>query len=399
MKHLYDIKPISNHTAKQIVIQYHYLKRTCPATESFGLYLKTTNELVGVIIYGNSASTTLRKGVCGIEYQHDVYELTRLWLKDNLIKNTASYFISATVNQVKKPIIITYADPSQGHLGTIYQACNWIYTGLSSKFVDPVLKNNPNAHHSSFAKNMTNEDIKNVYGDEVEFKKRVRKHRYVYFQPHKKHLLMKKLNYKIHPYPKKIEGHVNPLTQTRCKICQIVKNNDQFELLKQLYKGKQYRRKQCFECYKTKKNRQEIKDRNNAKRRTDEFREQRNAFRRTDKGREQNRKYDTTARQNNPLIKVKQNLRNRLRIALRVKKWFKTTKFYEYIGCTQDELKQHLESKFTEGMTWENYGKWEIDHIIPLSSAVDINQMMTLSHYSNLQPLWKKDNIIKSNKY
>ena len=69
------------------------------------------------------------------------------------------------------------------------------------------------------------------------------------------------------------------------------------------------------------------------------------------------------------------------------------------LGCTIPELKQYLESKFQEGMTWENWGVhgWHIDHIIPLSSF-DLTcreQFLKVCHYTNLQPLWAKDNLSK----
>ena len=82
-------------------------------------------------------------------------------------------------------------------------------------------------------------------------------------------------------------------------------------------------------------------------------------------------------------------LRNRLYYALKNKNWKKNTKFSKYIGCDRDELIQHLECQFKKGMTWENYGEWEIDHIIPLSSASTKIEMEKLSHYTNLQPMWR----------
>jgi len=57
-----------------------------------------------------------------------------------------------------------------------------------------------------------------------------------------------------------------------------------------------------------------------------------------------------------------------------------------------------IESKFTDNMTWENHGKWHIDHIVPISSAITMAELEKLFHYSNLQPLWAKDNLAKSDK-
>lgn len=95
--------------------------------------------------------------------------------------------------------------------------------------------------------------------------------------------------------------------------------------------------------------------------------------------------------------KLTRRLRNRLYYALKKKSWKKDTHFSKYIGCSLEELKQHLQSQFIENMNWNNYGLWEIDHLIPLSSANSPEELYKLCHYTNLQPLWAKDNRIKSN--
>lgn len=96
--------------------------------------------------------------------------------------------------------------------------------------------------------------------------------------------------------------------------------------------------------------------------------------------------------------KLRRRLRNRLYYALKKKEWKKTTHFSEYIGCTREYLINHLQIQFKDGMTWDNYGKWEIDHIIPLSIANTPEELYKLCHYTNLQPLWKAENAAKSNK-
>ena len=70
------------------------------------------------------------------------------------------------------------------------------------------------------------------------------------------------------------------------------------------------------------------------------------------------------------------------------------------VGCSQEFLKQYLEKKFKKGMTWKNHSNkgWHIDHIKPLSLAKNSLDMKKLMHYSNLQPMWAKDNLRK-NKY
>ena len=70
----------------------------------------------------------------------------------------------------------------------------------------------------------------------------------------------------------------------------------------------------------------------------------------------------------------------------------------EILGYTHEELKFNLESKLKDGMTWENYGKWEIDHIKPVSAFDIINTHSSIINaLDNLQPLWKEENIKKSN--
>jgi hypothetical protein len=76
----------------------------------------------------------------------------------------------------------------------------------------------------------------------------------------------------------------------------------------------------------------------------------------------------------------------------------KKNRTFEIVGCTPQQLKEHLESQFTGGMTWENRSEWHIDHIIPLSSAKTEEELYKLCHYTNLQPLWAEENLKKSNK-
>ena len=69
------------------------------------------------------------------------------------------------------------------------------------------------------------------------------------------------------------------------------------------------------------------------------------------------------------------------------------------LGIDLGGFQAYIESKFQEGMTWENYGQWHIDHIKPLSLATTEQEVVELNHYTNLQPLWAIDNLKKSNKY
>lgn len=95
--------------------------------------------------------------------------------------------------------------------------------------------------------------------------------------------------------------------------------------------------------------------------------------------------------------KLTRNLRNRLYYALKNKNWKKDTHFTSYIGCTKEDLVMYLESRFQNGMSWDNYGDWHIDHRVPLSSARSTDEMYKMCHYTNLYPMWAEDNIRKSN--
>lgn len=101
---------------------------------------------------------------------------------------------------------------------------------------------------------------------------------------------------------------------------------------------------------------------------------------------------------NDILFKLKHNLRSRLTTFLKTNKGLQKSSFGDYIGCTQVELKAHLEKQFKPEMSWDNYGKWHIDHIIPLSLAKTEIELHKLCNYNNLQPLWAAENIKKGNR-
>lgn len=73
----------------------------------------------------------------------------------------------------------------------------------------------------------------------------------------------------------------------------------------------------------------------------------------------------------------------------------KGTKTAKLIGCSWDFLQSHIESQFTKGMNWDNRTEWHIDHIVPLASAATEADAVALCHFSNLRPMWARDNKIK----
>jgi hypothetical protein len=65
------------------------------------------------------------------------------------------------------------------------------------------------------------------------------------------------------------------------------------------------------------------------------------------------------------------------------------------VGCDHPELRDHIANQFRTGMSWERYRQWEVDHIMPLSSARTLGELIELCHYRNLQPLWRSENLRK----
>jgi NOL1/NOP2/fmu family ribosome biogenesis protein len=126
-----------------------------------------------------------------------------------------------------------------------------------------------------------------------------------------------------------------------------------------------------------------------------------------EKGRQLATDYKRNRRRIDPLYKLASSLRGLVAGAFRSKGYTKSTQTHIIIGCSFNEFKLHLESKFETWMKWENHGKyngefnygWDIDHVIPLSTAKTEDDLIKLNHYTNLQPLCGKVNrYIKRNK-
>jgi len=104
--------------------------------------------------------------------------------------------------------------------------------------------------------------------------------------------------------------------------------------------------------------------------------------------------YQKQRKKEDILFRLKTNIRTSVNRYLK----YRSKHTFDIVGCTPQFLKEHLESQFIDGMTWENRSEWHIDHIIPLSSAKTEDEVYMLCHYKNLQPLWAEDNLKKSNK-
>lgn len=111
----------------------------------------------------------------------------------------------------------------------------------------------------------------------------------------------------------------------------------------------------------------------------------------------QTTQYQQNRKKLDPAFKIEKNLRSRLYSALMSQSTKKSKTTMELTGCSREFLKQYLESQFTEGMCWENYGQWHIDHILPCCSfkLEQEEDQKKCFNYKNLQPLWGKENLKK----
>ena len=182
------VLPINNFEAEPWLLEKHYAKRMCSISFAFGLYIE--EQLVGVVTYGMPASPNLCMGVCGLDYKDKVLELNRLCLNDG-VKNGASFLVSKSLQMLPKPtIVVSYADTAMGHVGYIYQASNFLFTGTTKERTDMAGEDGKHSRHS--------------FGNSEIRVNRSAKHRYVYFVGSKtqKTNLLKRLNYEVLPYPK-----------------------------------------------------------------------------------------------------------------------------------------------------------------------------------------------------
>tara|TARA_B110000240_G_C13406404_1_gene413293 strand:+ start:64 stop:1056 length:993 start_codon:yes stop_codon:yes gene_type:complete len=111
------------------------------------------------------------------------------------------------------------------------------------------------------------------------------------------------------------------------------------------------------------------------------------------------KKRNKERRKTDHLYKLRNDISTLIRMTFKYNGYKKNTKSAKILGCSFEELKYHLEKQFTEGMSWDNRGKWQIDHIIPVASAINEEELFKLNHYTNLQPMWGKENIKKSDNF
>ena len=186
------VRRITYEETKPFLLAIHYARRMPCITDAFGLFVR--GGLVGVITYGIPASYHLCIGIAGKENKDRVKELNRLCLLPEYNgNNNASYLVSHSLKMLDNgTFVVSYADTAWGHQGYIYQATNFLYTGLSAKRNDTYQPNG--LHPRAYDKN-NHSDLKQT---------RSQKHRYIYLVGDKrtKKVMLSQLKYKLQPYPK-----------------------------------------------------------------------------------------------------------------------------------------------------------------------------------------------------
>ena len=227
------VRKIEKKVAKKMIVENHYSHAWTSCRYALGIFYITDNshilfdenkeKLIGVAIYGYPVGRLAAESISENLKPHQVLELTRLFIFDGYGKNIESYFISQTfkwlrLNDDKIKVLLSYSDPQQNHVGTIYQATNWLYQGDSMRMVDSYsikIEENGSWLHSRtvFGKWGTNnlERLKKKIGHTFWIKEEPRKHRYIYFLcgKRKKNKLIKTLKHSPLPYPKIIEYNEN----------------------------------------------------------------------------------------------------------------------------------------------------------------------------------------------
>ena len=199
IKDKYRVSSINARDTHDWLLNKHYAKRIPSISWAFGLFDET---LQGVCTFGKPASPPLCVGICGADNSSKVYELNRLVINEWCEKNTASFFISNCLKKLPKNLIlVSYADTGMEHIGKVYQATNWIYTGATVERTDIGTDTGTHPRH---------------YDKSIDYTKnrvfRSSKHRYVYFTGKKYDL-----NYPVMPYPKgeskRYDASYNPQVQ------------------------------------------------------------------------------------------------------------------------------------------------------------------------------------------
>lgn len=184
------VKRIDYRSTKELILNVHYARRMPSVSYAFGLFEGET--LQGVVTYGQPASPSLCKGVAGEEHRKDVIELNRLVIRPDFdLKNVASFLVSHSLKMLPKGLfVVSYADVGGwGHVGYVYQASNFLFTGTTKPRTDIFSESGHSRHHC---------------GDTSKRQPRSAKNRYIYITGGAKYVkrLLPLLRYPVIEYPK-----------------------------------------------------------------------------------------------------------------------------------------------------------------------------------------------------
>jgi hypothetical protein len=203
-----EVREVERSVCDDLVLNVHYAGRYPSVSRSFAAY--EDGDLLGCVTYGSPFSSTLRKGIAGAEFADKVIELNRLALYENQ-HNLASILVGHSLRVLRQDgdrIVVSFADTSQGHVGVVYQATNFMYCGLSAKRTDWTIRGQEHLHGQTVSDMFRGQKgraslLRERYGDDFYLKPRPRKHRYIRLLGSKtfKRKVMRNLKYKIEPNP------------------------------------------------------------------------------------------------------------------------------------------------------------------------------------------------------
>ena len=216
------IEPTKKDVVYKLVTDKHYAGTWTASSNMYAVYYDCGEhqffsgkelKLIGVVLYGNPVGFRVVKSICEEFTDNDVLELKRLWIEDGYGKNVESYVISQTLKMLKKDspqskVVISYADPGANHKGIIYRASNWLYQGNDIGMGDAYMYRYPNTDNwlsdRAIGEQLGTNGLQGVLSKvpDMEYRKKLRKHRYIYFLCSKKEKkrLIKELKHPLVDY-------------------------------------------------------------------------------------------------------------------------------------------------------------------------------------------------------
>lgn len=181
----FEVHPTNRYAAKEFIKKYHYSKGCGNAIMPWGLYEGKAGELIGVIGFHTPISENVRASIFGEKYVDRVTELHRMAIHPKCPKNTATWFISRALKKLKEYkqniwAVISFADATEGHDGTVYQAANADYYGTTRKSTYYRDESGRLRPPRQCGENITPEKAEAKGWESVE---RAEKHRYVFWTP------------------------------------------------------------------------------------------------------------------------------------------------------------------------------------------------------------------------